>query len=101
MNRVIDFLLVGRSPLGSALRAAVLGALLVTLGRVFATGWWPPLVFGVVASAIILPLAYLISSRDSNAVDPYLAAEDEAPPPARPHDLYGDDKPSGGPGSHL
>lgn len=101
MSAIIEFLLVGRAPLGSAIRAAILGALAVTVGRAFFSGWWAPLVFGVVLSLVVLALAYMISRRD-NEVDPYLAAQDEAPPPASPRDLYGDDDRRGGPpGSHL
>lgn len=95
MNAAIDFLLVGKGPLGSALRAAVLGVLAVTLGRIFLDGWWPPMLFGLVVCFAILPVAYMISTRDDGTdVDPYLATQDERPPGPAPRDLYTEgDKP--------
>lgn len=89
MTSVIEFLLVGRRPLGSAIRAAVLGALAVTLGRAFFAGWWAPLVFGVVVVLIVLPLVYLLSGRDNSHhdVDPYLRAEEDRPPRPGPRDV--------------
>lgn len=64
MDGILEFLIVGRRPLGAALRAAVLGALGVTVGRWFLDGWVAPLVFGVVLAFIVLPLAHSLAGRD-------------------------------------
>lgn len=96
MIAVIEFLLVGQKPLGSALRAAVIGALAVTLGRVFFTGWWAALVFGLALVLIVLPLAYMLSTRDDD-VDPYLEAENDRPPQPSPRDFYSSEDSTKGP----
>jgi len=102
MTAIIEFLIVGRKPLGSAFRAAILGALAVTLGRLFFTGWWAALVFGVVIVLVVLPLAYMLSTRDDD-IDPYLRAEEERPPRPSPRDVYDRGEPTDGspPGSML
>jgi len=79
MKSALDFLIVGTGPLGSAIRAAILGALATTLGRLFFETWWQPLILGIVLCSVLLPVAYMISSRDD---------QDTATPfPAEPQNL--------------
>ncbi len=60
---VWDVVLVGKTPLGSALRGAVIGAFLVFISEIFTNGF-TALIIGVVMSAILVPLVYLVSHRD-------------------------------------
>lgn len=71
---ILEFLLVGRSPLGSAIRAGLVGCVATAIGTWFFTGTFGPLVFGAAVVLILLPAVYLISTRDNPL----------APPPARP-----------------
>jgi hypothetical protein len=81
---IIEFLLVGRSPLGSAIRAGLVGCLATALGTWLFAGTLGPLVFGAAVVLILLPVVYLISRRD-NPPPERLARPDHgtAVPPTR------------------
>lgn len=88
MKSVLDFLIVGTGPLGSAIRAAILGSLATTLGRMFFDLWWQPLIFGIVLCAIILPIAYMISSRDDpDPIEPFSPEPQVTPPVEKPENI--------------
>ena len=67
MPSIIESLIVGRTPLGGAVRAGLIGVLATTIGTWFFIGSFGPLVVGAVVVLIVLPVAYAISRRD----DPY------------------------------
>ncbi len=72
---VIDFLLVGRSPLGSAMRAIVVAMILMLFWMLFfssdpwADRWTLFLVTLITALAVVIA-AHLFSRRDSRLPDP-------------------------------
>ena len=62
---IIEIILVGKTPLGSAVRAGIVGCLATTLGSMFFLGTMYPLIFGIAVVLILLPIVYLISKRDN------------------------------------
>ena len=64
MSKVLEFLIVGRTPLGGALRAGFIGVIATAFGTVFFSGLWGPLVLGAVVVVVLIPLAYTLSKRD-------------------------------------
>lgn len=64
MANAIDFLIVGRTPLGGALRAGLIGVLATAIGTLFFSGFWGPLVLGAVVVLALLPIVYVLSKRD-------------------------------------
>lgn len=75
---ILEVFLVGKTPLGSALRAGIIGCLATTLGTMFFIGTMYPLIFGLAVVLILLPVVYAISKRDNPesepAADPMIAA---------------------------
>ena len=65
---MLEFLIVGRSPLGSAVRAGVLGALFGLIGGFLFGGRFWGAVFAIAAITIVLPIIYAISKRDNPAL---------------------------------
>ena len=65
MANLIEFLIVGRTPLGGALRAGLIGVLATALGKFLFTGFWAPLGLGAVVVLAMLPVAYALSRRDN------------------------------------
>ncbi|MEO1200125.1 MAG: hypothetical protein AAFX39_12975 [Pseudomonadota bacterium] len=63
MSSVWDIILVGKTPLGSALRGALIGAVMVFLAGWFTRGL-TAFFLGVVIAVIVIPLIYLVSHRD-------------------------------------
>lgn len=64
MSKVLEFFIVGRTPLGGALRAGFIGVVATAFGTVFFSGLWGPLVLGAVVVVVLIPLAYTLSKRD-------------------------------------
>lgn len=61
---MLDFILVGRSPLGSAIRAAVLGVVLTIFWRLFLSQTWQLFIVSLVTVLIAVIAAHWISRRD-------------------------------------
>lgn len=75
---MLEFLIVGRSPLGSAMRAGILGAVFGLIGGFLFGGRFWGAIFAIAAIAIVLPIIYAISKRD-NPVLPGPATEPAEP----------------------
>ncbi len=61
---MLDFILVGRSPLGSAIRASVLGVAVTIFWRLFLSQTWQWFVVSLVTVLIAVVAAHWISRRD-------------------------------------
>ena len=61
---MLDFILVGRSPLGSAIRAAVLGVVVTIFWRLFFSQIWQLFTVSLVTVLIAVVAAHWISRRD-------------------------------------
>jgi len=61
---MLDFILVGRSPLGSAIRAAMLGVVVTIFWRLFFSQTWQLFVVSLVTVLIAVIAAHWISRRD-------------------------------------
>ena len=79
MPNLVDFLIVGRTPLGGALRAGLIGVLATTVGTWFFIGSWGPLVVGAIIVVIVIPLAYAFSRRDDPPLPPRAPGPDHGP----------------------
>jgi hypothetical protein len=69
MPAAIEFLIIGRTPLGGALRAGLIGVVATALGTLFFAGFWGPLFVGAIVVVAVVPIAYALSRRD-DAVTP-------------------------------
>ncbi len=56
MANVIEFLIVGRTPLGGALRAGLIGVAATAIGNLLFSGFWAPLGLGAVVVVAMLPV---------------------------------------------
>ena len=76
---MLEFIRVGRSPLGSAIRAAVLGVVVTIFWRLFFSQTWQLFVVSLLTVLIVVIAAHWISRRDnvwkSDRSDP------DGPPP--------------------
>jgi len=61
---MLDFILVGRSPLGSAIRAAMLGVVVTIFWRLFFSQTWQLFVVSLVTVLIAVVAAHWFSRRD-------------------------------------
>jgi membrane protein implicated in regulation of membrane protease activity len=61
---MLEFILVGRSPLGSAIRAAMLGVVVTMFWRLFLSQTWQLFVVSLVTVLIAVIAAHWISRRD-------------------------------------
>jgi hypothetical protein len=64
---VVEFLLVGRTPLGSALRAVIIALLLWQFWRLFVSEPWTLFLVTLITALVVVLAAHLLSRRD-NAV---------------------------------
>lgn len=62
-NRV-EVLLVGKTPIGSAIRAGLFGVIATWISGWFFRADWQAAALGALIVIVALPIAYLISSRD-------------------------------------
>lgn len=69
-SSIIEFLVVGRTPLGGALRAGLIGVLATSIATWFFTGTSGPFVVGAAVVVTVLPIAYMLSKRDDMAGPP-------------------------------
>jgi len=76
---MLEFILVGRSPLGSAIRAALLGVVVTIFWRLFFSQTWQLFIVSLVTVLIAVIAAHWFSRRDdawkSDRYDP------DRPPP--------------------
>ena len=61
---MLDFILVGRSPLGSAIRSAVLGVVATIFWRLFLSEIWQLFVVSLLTVLIAVVAAHWFSRRD-------------------------------------
>ncbi len=61
---MLEFILVGRSPLGSAIRAAILGVAVTIFWRLFFSQTWHVFVVSLVTALIVVIAGHWISRRD-------------------------------------
>ena len=71
MRGTVEFLLVGRTPLGSAIRGVLITILLTLFWTLFFARRWPLFSVSVITALAVVAAAHLLSSRDnpSRAVD--------------------------------
>ncbi len=63
---VVEFLLVGRSPLGSAIRAVVVALLMWQFWRIFFNNEpWTLFIVSLITALLIVIAAHLLSRRDN------------------------------------
>jgi hypothetical protein len=62
---VIEFLLVGRSPLGSAIRAVIVALLLWQFWRLFISEPWTLFLVSLITALAVVLAAHLVSGRDN------------------------------------
>jgi hypothetical protein len=67
---LIDFLLVGRSPLGSAIRAVLIALLLMLFWTLFLTERWTLFLVSLITALAIVVAAHLVSGRDNRFPGP-------------------------------
>ncbi len=65
MGAVIEFLLVGRSPLGSAVRAVIIAVLLVMFWTIFIVDRWQLSAVSLITALAVVVAAHLFSKRDN------------------------------------
>jgi len=82
MANLIEFLIVGRTPLGGALRAGLIGVAATAIGTLLFSGFWGPLGVGAVVVVAMLPVAYALSRRDNPPMP-----EPPAVPPTAPGEM--------------
>lgn len=72
MRAVIDFLLVGRTPLGSSVRGVLVAILLALFWTLFITQRWQLFTVSAITALAVVVAAHLFSRRDdaSHAPDP-------------------------------
>ena len=61
---MLDFILIGKSPLGAALRAALLAVLVTVLLSYVLSQRWQLFIVALVSVAVVLVAGYWISRRD-------------------------------------
>jgi hypothetical protein len=65
MTAVIDFLLVGRSPLGSAVRGVIIAMLLWQFWRLMIVEPWTLFLVSTITALAIVIASHLFSGRDN------------------------------------
>lgn len=71
MSTVVEFLLVGRTPLGSSLRAVLVTIMLTLFWNYFIEEFWPHITVSLITALAVVVAAHLLSRRD-NAPGPSL-----------------------------
>ena len=69
---VIDFLLVGSTPLGSALRAVVIALVLMLFWTLFLSERWTLFLVSLITALAIVLGAHLFSRRDNRLPGPQI-----------------------------
>ncbi len=67
---MIDLLLVGRTPLGSGVRAVVVSILLTLFWTFFISGRWTLLIVSLITALAVVLAAHLFSRRDNRLSPP-------------------------------
>ena len=70
MSGVIEFLLVGRTPLGSAVRGVIVTILLTAFWTLFITQRWQLFSVSLITAGAVVVAAHLFSRRDNPPVPP-------------------------------
>jgi len=70
MMAIVDFLLVGSTPLGSALRAVVIALILMLFWTLFLTERWTLFLVSLITALAIVLAAHLFSRRDNRLTGP-------------------------------
>ena len=78
---MLEFILVGRSPLGSGIRAAVLGVAVTIFWRLFFSQTWHLFVVSLVTVLIVVIAGHWISRRDDAWKSDYSGQSDPGGPP--------------------
>ena len=85
---MLDFILVGRSPLGSAIGAAVLGVVVTIFWRLFFFQIWQLFVVSLVTVLIAVFAAHWISRRDDAWKSGKSGKSDRSGPDGPPSDTF-------------
>ena len=72
MGNVIEFLLVGRTPLGSAVRGVIVTILLTSFWTLFIVPRWQLFMVSLITALAVVVAAHLFSRRDNRPVPPPL-----------------------------
>ena len=65
MRAAIEFLLVGRTPLGSSVRGVLVTILLTLFWTLFIVGRWPLFTVSLITALAVVVAAHLFSRRDN------------------------------------
>ena len=72
MSGVVEFLLVGRTPLGSAIRAVLVTILLTWFWTLFIAQRWQLFTVSLITALAVVVAAHLFSRRDNPLAGPRL-----------------------------
>ena len=72
MSNVIEFLLVGRTPLGSAVRGVIVTILLTSFWTLFIVQRWQLFMVSLITALAVVVAAHLFSRRDNRPIPPDL-----------------------------
>ena len=72
MSNVIEFLLVGRTPLGSAVRGVIVTILLTSFWTLFIVQRWQLFMVSLITALAVVVAAHFFSWRDNRPVPPPL-----------------------------
>jgi hypothetical protein len=67
MKAVVDFLLVGRTPLGSSIRGVLVATLVMLFWALILEQFWTLVVVSLITALAIVVAAHLFSKRDNPA----------------------------------
>jgi membrane protein implicated in regulation of membrane protease activity len=70
MAALVDFLLVGRTPLGSAIRGVLIALLLWQFWRLVLAQIWTQFLVSLITALVVVVAAHFFSRRDNPASDP-------------------------------
>jgi hypothetical protein len=70
MKGVVDFLLVGRTPLGSSIRGVLVAVLVMLFWAMILDQFWTLVVVSLITALAIVVAAHLFSKRDNPATLP-------------------------------
>ena len=70
MSNVIEFLLVGRTPLGSAVRGVIVTILLTSFWTLFIVQRWQLFMVSLITALAVVVAAHLFSRRDNPSNPP-------------------------------
>ena len=70
MKAVVDFLLVGRTPLGSSVRGVLVAILLALFWHLFIVQRWQLFTVSLITALAVVVAAHLFSRRDNPASAP-------------------------------